>query len=57
MLQYHLAEQQWNSDAFWKTVNGIVEYAKTQVSEVEEEKLMQAVLKDWLALSVPLGRA
>lgn len=53
---YRLAEQQWQSDWFWKTVSSIVEFAKGQDPSIEEEKLRQAVLKDWLALAVPLGR-
>lgn len=57
MIQYRLAEQQWFTDEFWKQIGNIVEFAKTQTSGVDEERLTMAVLQDWLALAVPLGRA
>lgn len=50
-------DRPWQSGEFWRAVLVLIETIKAEMPTIEEKHLEQAVLRDWLALSVPIGRA
>lgn len=56
-MAVRFVEQQWADDDFWRSVVSMVERLKAECPHASEEAIERAVLRDWLALSEPIGRA
>jgi hypothetical protein len=49
--------QSWPCDTFWQAVDVATRLAKAETPEASEGTIGQLILKEWLSMSVPLGRA
>jgi hypothetical protein len=56
-LIFYWQSQQWPCDTFWQAVETATRLAKAETPEASEGTIGQLILKEWLSMSVPLGRA